>query len=355
MKRSLSSAVVAVLLVASACSDSSEPTTTAGSSTTSSAMSSTTAVSTTTAAPTTSSSTTVAPPTTSSTTTTAPGDVSTLSFRVGVGDEGVTYDLDGSPPSGPTSFAVLDDGSVVIADTMAADRGEPRLLHFDRTGEPLAVLDLADEEVASVVDVATDGSKLAILDVLVSMNRYRVLMLSVAGDVDAVVDIPQGFWFEDGLTGLTWDDSGVLLEFELGARHARLTESNAIESPVVPVFDGTSIELIPGSGRTTEVRAGLTSFSIERGTALGGVTLVGIAPDGSIVVVLDEVDLSGEATAVTRRLQRYSAGGEFESEIVIDAADQLLEIQRPFELDATGQVLYLFAGSDGVTVSAIER
>jgi hypothetical protein len=267
----------------------------------------------------------------------------------------VTYDLDGSPPSGPTSFAVLDDGSVVIADTMAAYRGEPRLLHFDRTGEPLAVLDLADEEVAAVVDVATDGSKLAILDVLVSMNRYRVMMLSVAGDVEAVVDVPQGFWFEDGLTGLTWDDSGVLLEFELGARHARLTESGAIESPVVPVFDGTSIELIPGSGRTTEVRAGPTSFSIERGTALGGVTLVGIAPDGSLVVVLDEVDLSGEATAVTRRLQRYSAGGEFEGEIVIDAADQFLEIQRPFELDATGQVLYLYAGSDGVTVSAIER
>ena len=344
MKRSLSSAVVAALLVVSACSNSASPTTTASSSTTGSTMSSTTIVGTTNGAP-----------TTSSTTTTVPADVATLPFSIEVGSDGVTYDLGGSPPSGPTSFAVLDDGSVVIADTMAVDRGEPRLLHYDRTGEPLAVLDLADEEVAAVVDVVTDGSNLAILDVLVSMNRYRVLTLSVTGDVEAVVEIPQGFWFEDGLTGLTWDDSGVLLEFELGARHARLAESGAIESPVVPVFDGTSIELIPGSGRMTEVTASLTSFSVDRGTDLGGVTLVGIAPDGSIVVVVDEVDLSGEAIAVTRRLQRYSADGEFERESVIDAADQFFDIQRPFELDATGQVLYLYAGSDRVTIAAIER
>ena len=363
MKRLLSTSVVAVLLVASACSGSSEPTTTSGSSTTSSTMSSTTAVTTTTAAPTTSSSTTVAPttsssttvaPTTSSTTTVAPVDLSTLSFSVGVGDDGVAYDLDGSPPSGPTSFAVLDDGSVVIADTMAVDRGEPRLLHYDRTGEPLAVLDLADEEVASIVDVVTDGSNLAILDVLVSMNRYRVLMLSVAGDVAAVVDIPQGFRFEDGLTGLTWDDSGILLEFEFGARHARLTDG-APESPALPVFDGESIELIPGSGRTTEVVTSRTSFPVERATDLGGVTVIGIAPDGSIVLVVDEVDLSGEAIAVTRRVQRYSATGEFMAESVVDAADQFLDIQRPFELDATGQVLYLQAGSDRVTVAVIEQ
>jgi hypothetical protein len=342
MKHLLRASVVAALLAASACSESSEPSASVSPLPTNSTTASTTA------------SLGTEAPATSSTATVAPVDVSTLSFSIGVGGSGVTYDLDGSPPSGPTSFAVLDDGSVVIADTMAADRGEPRLLHFDRTGEPLAVLDLADEEVAAIVDVVTDGSQLAILDVLVKSNRYRVLTLSVDGDVAAVVDIPQGFWFEDGLTGLTWDDSGILLEFELGTRHARLADG-APESPVAPLLDGNSIELIPGSGRTTYLVTSRTSFAIERATDLGSVTVIGIAPDGSIVVVVDEVDLSGEAIAVTRRVRRYSATGEFMTQSVVDAADQFLDIQRPLELDATGQVLYLQAGSDRVTISAIER
>jgi hypothetical protein len=284
-----------------------------------------------------------------------PFDVSTLPFSVEVGTDGVTYDIDGSPPSGPSSFAVLGDGSVVIADTMAVDRGEPRLLHYDRTGERVAVVDLANEEVAAIVDVVTDGSELAILDVLVSINRYRVLTLNVAGDVESIIEIPQGFWFEDGLSGLAWDDSGILLEFEFGARYARVSDTGDIESPVVPVFDGISIELTPGSGRTTDVTTNRTSFSVERSTDLGGATLVGIAQDGSIVVVVDEVDVSGQAIAVTRRVQRFSAGGELVSESVINAADQFLDIQRPLELDATGNVLYLETGSAQVTIAVIER
>lgn len=349
--------LLTAVLALSACSGGSEPTSTDGPSTTSSTSSSTSTTTTTTgatAAPTTSTSTTTAPTSSTTTTTVAAVDVATLPFSVEVGEDGVTYDLDGSPPSGPTSFALLDNGSVVIADTMAVERGEPRLLHYDRTGEPLAVIDLADEEVAAIVDVVTDGSQLAILDVLVEINRYRVLTINVAGDVAAMIDIPQGFWLENGLTGLAWDDSGILLEFEFGARYARLSESGDLESPIIPVFDGISIELSPGSGRTTEITTNRAAFSVERATDLGGATLLGIAPDGSIVVVVDEVDMSGDVIAVTRRVQHYSVAGEFLTESVIDAADQFLDIQRPFELDATGTVLYLQALPESVAVVPLQ-
>ena len=213
---------------------------------------------------------------------------------------------------------------------------------------------LANEDVAAIVDVVTDGSKLAILDVLVSMNRYRVLTLSVDGDIESVIKVPDGFRFEDGLTGLAWDDSGILLEFELGARYAQLVETGDVESPVVPAFRGISVELTPGSGRITEVVTSRTSFSVERATDLGGVTLVGIAPDGSIVVVVDEVNTSGPAIVVMRRVQRYSPTGEFQAESIIDAGDQFLDIPRPLELDATGKVLYLEAGPDHITIGALE-
>jgi len=330
-------ALVALLTLA-ACSGGSDPTTTAGPPPTSTSTTSTS---------------TTEPASGSTTTTAAPIDTSTQPFSIAVGSAGVTYDLDGAPPSGPSSFAVLDDGSVVIADTMAATRGEPRLLHYDRSGELQATIDLAGEEVASIVDVVSDGSSLAILDVFIAMGRYRVLTLSRDGEVTEIFDIPPGFHFEDSLTGLAWDDAGILLEFELGGWYARVTETGAIESPVDAIFEGVSIELSPGEGRTTEVVTDSATFSIERATDLGGATLIGIAPDGSIVVVVDEVDLSGPAFVVTRRVQRYSESGEFETEQVIDAGDQFLDIPRPLELDAAGTILYLQALPDRMAIAVL--
>lgn len=339
--------VAVVLLALAACSTSTDPTTTPAPST---STTTTTAISTT-ATTTTAISTTT---TTTTTTTSAPIDVATPSFDIGVGVDGVTYDLDGSPPSGPSSFAVLDDGSVVIADTMAVARGEPRLLHYDRSGELRATIDLAGEEVAAIVDVVSDGASLAILDVLVAMNRYRVVTLGLDGEVRAAVDIPEGFRFEDGLTGLALDDVGILLEFEFGNRYARIADTGVVESGAVPVFDGTRVELIPGTGRFTQVDTSGTSFSIERTTDLGGVTLVGVSPDGSIVVVVDEVDVSGPAIAVKRRVQRYSADGQYLAEHVLDAADQFVEIHKPLELDATGNVLRLRAWPDRLAITTID-
>ncbi len=331
-------AIVPTLVLAlAACSSSTEPPITGSPSAPSSTL-----------APTTSEA-----PSSPSTTAGAPADLATLPFDIPIGVDGVTYDLDGSPPSGPSSFAVLDDGSVVITDTMAVARGEPRLLHYDRMGEMQGTIDLAGEDVAAIADVATDGSDLAILDVLIAMNRYRVLTLSLDGQVTATIDVPQGFRFEDGLTGLVWDDGGILLEFEFGARYARVTDDGTIEPVLAPTFGGISIELIPGSGRTTEIVTSRTSFTVERETNLGGVTPIGIGPNGWVTVVVDEVDVSGPTIVVMRRVQRYSATGQLETESIIDAADQFIEVPRPFELDATGQVIYLQTWPDRVTIAPL--
>jgi hypothetical protein len=276
---------------------------------------------------------------------------STLSFSVPESEDGVTFQVDGDPPSGPSSFVVMADGSVVIADTMAFYRGEPRLLHFDRFGEPKSVIDLAKAEVASITDVASDGRSLAVLDILVATNRYRVLFLTPDGDVESVVELPQGYHLENGLTGLLWDDDGVLVEFEFGARYARITAGEVGEVGVLPVLGGRELEIIDSGNRLSEVRYGEASWSVERSTDLGGVTLVGVAPEGSLAVVVDEVDTSGSAITVVRRIQRYSVEGDLINERRVDPAEQFVEINRPLELAADGQVLYMLSTPEGIVVA----
>lgn len=276
---------------------------------------------------------------------------STQRFSIPVGEDGVTYQLDGEPPSGPSSFVVLNDGSVVIADTMAANRGEPRLLHYDRTGEQVSIIELAAAEVASIADVVSDGTKLAILDVRIEREEYRVLFVSMDGDVLAEVDVPPGFRLKDGLTGLAWDDSGVLLEFELGARYARIVNNGAIEADVIPVFDELEVEAVEDDDRQTRIGVGKESWTVQRTTDLGGATLNGVSPDGTVVPVLDEVDTSGPAFEVLRRIQRYSLTGEALSESQIDRGKQRVDIMRPLELAADGEVLSLAALGDRLEVT----
>lgn len=296
----------------------------------------------------TASSTTVS---TTSTSTTFPAPIDTARFTVGKGDDGVTFQEDGDPPSGPSSFAVLLDGSVVIADTMAASRGEPRLLHFDRSGSELAKLALAPFEVAAVVDVTTNGTDLAVLDVFIARDRYRVLVLTTGGELLHEIAIPVGYRLEDGLTGLVWDDAGLLLEFELGTRYARVGLDGDMTPGVFPSFGGLEARIVPGEGRTSVINLGEVSFEVERPSDLGGVALVGVAPDGAIVVVLDEVDLSGPAIRVHQHVRRYSSDGALLTELRVDVGDQFVDIARPWEMGADGAILYLAAHSQGVTVT----
>jgi hypothetical protein len=278
----------------------------------------------------------------------------TASFSVPVGENGVTYDLSGGLPGGPSSFAVLDDGSVVIADTMALRSGRPRLLRFDAVGDPLSPIVLTEQEVASIVDVASDGERLAVLDVYVAQGRYRVLVLNASGAVEKIYDVPQGFHLEDGLTGLVWDDSAVLLEIEWGARYGKVAADGAFEPTRAAVFDGVPITISPGNGLTTVVEAGPVSFDVVRTTELGGASLIGRAPDGSIVLALDEVGLDDEgAIEVIRTVQRYSPAGKLVAETTV-GLQQFVDISRTLELTADGRVAHLVTLADRVEIRILD-
>ena len=285
------------------------------------------------------------------TTTVAPQPKSPVTFLIPEGEEGVTFEREGDPPAGPSSFTILTDGSVVVADTMSASRGEPRLLRYDRQGELVAVIDLADEGVAAIVDVVSNGSDLAVLDVFIAMERYRILVLDAGGAVVSEIEIPEGSRFEAGLTGLRWDDTGLLLEFEYGVRYSRILETGQVEPGVIPVFSGVEVEIGEAIGDETSVRVGSDVFQVERPSDLGGVTLVGIGPDGSVVLILDEVDTSGPAIRVLQHVRRYSLDGSLLWDFVLDVGDQQVEIGRPWELAADGTVVYLAALSDGARVT----
>ncbi len=307
-----------------------------------------------TSAPTTSTAITTSPasPAPTTTVTTAPPP-EPVSFDIPVGMDGVTYDTTGSPATGPSSFAVLDDGSIVVADTIAVKRGEPRLLIFDAVGEPSSTIDLAQYEVDVVSDIATDGNAIALLDINLDILRYRVHVLAGDGELQSTYELPVGYRLEDGLTGLVWDDDGILLEFEFGARYARVGADGF--APVDgPSYGGSTVAVTPREGRVTFVSIGMDEYFVTRDTDLGGVTVLGAAPNGTTVILISEVDVSGEAIAVSWRIQRRSTDGDVLAEARFDVGDQFIEIERAFELGSDGLVRYLLTREDRVSVVILD-
>ena len=333
-------AIFLVVLVVGAC-DGSEAVTTTSSSTTTTTVG--------TAAPTTTATSTTATPSTTAAPTPDP-----VAFIVPVGEAGVSYDLDGDPPSGPTSFTVMDDGTVVIADTIAMRRGEPRLLRFSASGDQLPPFSLADYDVAAIVDVVSLGSELAVLDVFIAMDRYRVLVLDESGQVTLTIGVPAGLRFEAGLTGLVADDDGLMLEYEFGNRHVRVSESGEILTQENPSYRGSEVIVTPEPDRKTQLNVGMDSYKVTRQTDLGGVRVLGVAPNGTTFIVIDEVDMSEAAIRVTQRVQRRSPDGDVMSEVVLDVADQHVDIARPLEVGPTGHVLYLLSAPDHLQVNVLD-
>ena len=278
-----------------------------------------------------------------------------IGFSIPVGVEGVTYEEEGDPPSGPTSFAVRQDGTVVVADTIAFRRGEPRLLVYGSDGRLSQVIDLARYEVAAVVDVATDGDKIAVLDVLIQRDRYRLLILDGSGELERTYEIPPGNRFENGLTGLAWDEGGPLLEFEFGTHYVRIDGDGSLTPEAQLTLGGDTISIESGPGTSHIINVGSNSFTVERATDLGGIFLIGRAPDGSVAFVIDEVSMRDGAIAVNRRVERYTSSGQLLFAAEVDSGLQYVDIQRPFELTSNGSIAYLRATETQLLVDILDE
>ena len=288
---------------------------------------------------------------TSTTVTTLP-PVATASFTVPVGVNGVTYD-EGPYPSGPSSFVVVADGGVVITDTAAVRDATPRLLRFDASGNAEEPIPMQDYRAVSMIDIASDGLRLAVLDIYVALDEYRVLVLDASGSLESQIDIPEGFHLENGLTGLLWDDQGLLLEIEGGTRYARLEPDRNPEPTTTLIIDGVAVTLTD-AGQVTTVQIDEDAFEVTRSTQFGDVGLIGLAPDGSVLLHLDEVFDDPAGLRVERRVQRYSTDGELLREVSVDLAEQYVQIVHQLEMTADGAVAHMVSLPDRVEVRILD-
>lgn len=271
-------------------------------------------------------------------------------FEVAAGATGIGYADVGIPEKlayGPSAVAVTDTGDVWIADMV-----DNQLERFDPEGRSLASIDLADYEVAGPVDLAWGPAGLLVLDVYPATERYRVVELDPDGALRAVHPLPAGLHLEDGLTGVGWGPDGeIWVELELGNRTAVLDGDTFVIHDGAPYPNG---DFAPASDDPFAFEAGQVRVFVDSGAELGGLRLLGVNPDGSFVLLLDEVSQGADGSfQVAESVHLFDADGYHLAEGTFPLDDQFIAVDHPLVVAPDGYVYGLLTRPDRVVVARL--
>jgi hypothetical protein len=238
-------------------------------------------------------------------------------FSVPAGGEGVHYEGVGVPetlPWGPAAFTVAPDGTFWIADSVKS-----RLLHYNREGQDLGAIGLA-ELVVGIGDVVASSSEVLILDIAGQVPK--ILRLSQSGEVLAQYDLPVGLRLENGLTGIALGQAGeVLVELEGGGRIFQLIDAQGEYRPE----------------------------QLEGYVYGGGLTFLGANMDGSLYVVQEKV-ISSAPIQVDQIVRYLDKAGEQLGMARAPLAEQLVYVAHSLAVGPDGAVFALVTRVESVDI-----
>lgn len=280
-------------------------------------------------------------------------------FRIPKGPEGVTYQGEGMPEMqivGPAALAVGPDGSFWVLDTLAQ-----RILRYNPAGERLAILALEDQPRA-LSDLAVSANALYVLDGW--PTPPEVLRLSYDGQVSARYPLPPNYTLSDGVTGLGLDADGApLIELFLRSRWARLLDANGAVAPAP--LPGLSSGGITFNARPAglnqpdrdlsqgEIIAGEVRIPVSVTHTLGGLSLLSFAPDGSVLVELQEL-IDGAVFQVDQTVRRYTPDGQLLGMALVPLGAQYAPVSHALAVAPDGAVYALGTRPDGAGILRLQ-
>ncbi len=284
------------------------------------------------------------------------GNTHEIVFTIPVGKEGVQYEGGNVPEMltwGPKAFTVAPDGSFWIADTVGN-----RLLHYNPKGDLLDVIYL-DGQVVGAGDLEVTTSDILVLSQ--AAMPAKVVRLALDGTVLASYELPKGLRLEDGLSGIALGDQGeVLVEREGGAYVAQIVDTRG-KVPLAPLdgyvhegrlYTARPADMTAGDPTRGYITAGDTRIEVAVTNSLGGLRLLGVNPDGSFYVSVEEVVVSG-TIQVDQTVRHYDVAGDLLGLARVPLAEQYTYVEHGLAVGPDGAVYALITRPDHVEVQRL--
>jgi hypothetical protein len=208
---------------------------------------------------------------------------------------------------GAQSFCMSPQGDFWLLDSAAQPQ---RLLHLVPPYDTPQIISLEGLVGAADVECAQD----AIWVLGIASQPPRLVKLALDGATLASYDLPVGLRPENGLTGIALAQDGApLIELEGGTKFYQLLDPSGGISPQLlegATFGGRLYRIeAPSLGKTGVIYAGDVKVEVTVEGRLGGLRVLGAAPDGSFYLEVYEM-YEGPTISGQWHIRRYSATGE---------------------------------------------
>lgn len=270
-----------------------------------------------------------------------------------LGGRGVTYFRHDEPLWGPAAMIVDSAGMFWIADSAAIDG--PRLIRVDPVSGDFELVDIDGGRAVSMLDIAPTPEGIAMLNVD-GKSVPSIEIIGTSGTVISHIPLPERqFGLSRGLSGLALTPNNQLIvELEGGTRTALIdaTTGDYTSHRGYPTAEGIfAFEPRPQGASETVLHTPNTDIPILVPDVLGTLTVLGVNPDGSFVISVDNVLMgpSGKV-GVEQELRWYDAAGELQGTAGVPLTLQEVPISHPMFLASDGYIYGLLARPEHVEI-----
>lgn len=214
-------------------------------------------------------------------------------FSIPVGEDGIQYDSITTTPWGPCGLTMTPEGDFIVGDSAAH-----RLLRYCPAGVLSQVVDLEWLNVTYIMDVVARNDDILVLEHTPQIVR-RVHVFTGAGMLRAQYDIPSVAHipdFDHTLSGIAMGGQGeVLVEYGGGGYIYRLVDADGLldfrRLDGYP-YNGQIYALDDPGGGFVYLHAGAVTVGTQLTDSSGGLSLLGVSPDGTLYVERTDVGAS---------------------------------------------------------------
>lgn len=242
-----------------------------------------------------------------------------------------------SPFFGPKAMIVDQDGVFWIADVLRFER--VRLIRVDPVEDAIDVIEIP-EDVISVLDIAAIPGGLALVWVDAFGHAFIEIVDESGVSRSRTTLDPVDF---GGFEGLALATVGDRLYLERGfGLHAALVQIPGSPGEILRGYDTPY-----GFYSTSPIRTPEATIPYQVEGSVGTVTLVGVNPDGSLVVMVDDVSQSpSNEILVDQEVLWYRRDGTLIGKIEFPLDQQVVPIGQPVCLSGDGYIYGLLTRTD---------
>lgn len=288
---------------------------------------------------------------------TSDGETHALLFRIPRGAEGISYQGENMPEmqiSGPSAFTVGPDGSFWVIDNP-----EQRLLHYSSSGERINIITLQDRP-RVLIDMVVGDNDIYLFDAF--PTPPEILRMDRDGTLRQTYQLPDNLFRDSMPYGLALDDDGAdgsLLLLWLNRPPVRLLDAAGTLNPTelpgmihqgrtyttrVPDLNQPEVDLSRGA-----ISAGDQEIPVVVDHHLGGLRVLGFAPDSSFFVKMEEI-IGDVPFIVDQTVRHYAADGSLLGMARYPLAEQYSYVQHNLEIGPDGAAYALLTRPDGAEV-----